>query len=306
MGKNNRSTRRNLEERKAKREINKPEASSKTNQPEQAKLSTPNFISGTLTYPPASASSAQTQNASERAKKGKHIMRFFIAVWIRIKRIFGFCDRHDGSITALATVAIVILTAFYVGYSKRQWIAMKGQLDQMKSQSDQSSVSLHQELRPYVSAARFQLIGEIVGGKKFHGTAEMFNSGKTPAIAVRACGDILITPSPEPLAEDYPCPSPDNPKRPLASGPSIFVLGSGVPMPVDSPGTEAVINSIRGAPPLTLPDALSQGHLRMYFYGFVTYTDVILPKVTHHTTFCGMYNSTLNVWVICGTHNSMD
>lgn len=59
-------------------------------------------------------------------------------VWpfIAARRLFGwllrFLDEHDGSITALATVAIVVLTFVYVKYSKRQWQAMNGQLEEMR------------------------------------------------------------------------------------------------------------------------------------------------------------------------------
>lgn len=47
-------------------------------------------------------------------------------------RVVGFLQKYDGAITALATVAIVILTMVYVLYSKKQWETMSRQLDEMQ------------------------------------------------------------------------------------------------------------------------------------------------------------------------------
>lgn len=52
-------------------------------------------------------------------------MGMLIAMWRGIRLLFGVLDRHDGSITALATVAIVGLTFVYVRYSKKQWTEMQ-------------------------------------------------------------------------------------------------------------------------------------------------------------------------------------
>src|SRR5258708_1915010 len=62
----------------------------------------------------------------------------FIAIWEIIKKCAQFLDTHNGTITALATVAIVVLTGFYVKYSRRQWKVMEKQL--------------HLSERPWVSA----------------------------------------------------------------------------------------------------------------------------------------------------------
>lgn len=53
----------------------------------------------------------------------------FIASWDVVRVLVGFLDRHSGTITALATVAIVVLTCFYVRYSKRQWETMRDTLE---------------------------------------------------------------------------------------------------------------------------------------------------------------------------------
>src|SRR5271157_2983162 len=59
-------------------------------------------------------------------------------LWETFKRCIEFLDAHNGTITALATVAIVVLTGFYVRYSGRQWQVMEKQL--------------HQSERPWVGA----------------------------------------------------------------------------------------------------------------------------------------------------------
>jgi len=60
-----------------------------------------------------------------------------------------FLDNHSGSITAIATVAIVVLTFFYVSYSKRQWEAM---LD--------SNRRAEQQLRDYEERESARLVVE--------------------------------------------------------------------------------------------------------------------------------------------------
>lgn len=42
-----------------------------------------------------------------------------------------FLDAHSGSVSAIATIAIMVLTAFYVFYARSQWKVMESQLKQM-------------------------------------------------------------------------------------------------------------------------------------------------------------------------------
>lgn len=57
---------------------------------------------------------------------------------LKIKNSIAFIDRHNAFITAVATIAIAILTGYYVTYAKRQWIAMHDQLEEMRSSSLQT------------------------------------------------------------------------------------------------------------------------------------------------------------------------
>ncbi len=44
-----------------------------------------------------------------------------------------FLDAHAGGIAAFATIAVMILTAFYVVFARSQWIVMEDQLQQVLS-----------------------------------------------------------------------------------------------------------------------------------------------------------------------------
>jgi hypothetical protein len=81
---------------------------------------------------PETNSQQQKEATSNKTTYTKNIMRPFIALGRLLSDGFLLADKHDGGITALATIAIVILTWFYVGYSKKQWRVMDGQLREMK------------------------------------------------------------------------------------------------------------------------------------------------------------------------------
>jgi hypothetical protein len=76
---------------------------------------------------------SQPQTQSKHTPIWPNVMRlpkaignwFRRSIWERLKTALAFADKHDGAITALATVAIVVLTYFYVSYSKQQWKEMQ-------------------------------------------------------------------------------------------------------------------------------------------------------------------------------------
>jgi hypothetical protein len=125
MGKRNKRTRRNLKKRKTKRLIDEPKASSEGGHSQHEKDNLPEFSDARLSNTPATARQPQTDQTSDHRQDSKNVMRFFIASWRWSMMSFRFLDKHDGSITALATVAIVVLTFVYVSYSKKQWETMQ-------------------------------------------------------------------------------------------------------------------------------------------------------------------------------------
>lgn len=73
-------------------------------------------------------------------------IQVFKAVWGWLNDMLSVIDTHSASITALATVAIVILTVFYVSYSKGQWETMQTQAAILQRQLKDSEASTSAQL----------------------------------------------------------------------------------------------------------------------------------------------------------------
>jgi hypothetical protein len=197
-------------------------------------------------------------------------------------------------IAAAATVTYAIIAGW-------QLCVMSGQLDQMRQSLAQNQFANTRELRPYVHANKFDLVGELKEGQKFQGRIEITNSGRTPALKLEGCADIAIKPNSDPMTDDFPCPAPNNPGARLqpTGEHSIFALGSGIPFTLMSPGTSI-------SPMDKLLPILSTGGLRLYLYGDISYSDLVAPEVVHRTTFCGRYNVATRSFDVCEKHNRMD
>ena len=75
----------------------------------------------------------EAEEKSNAAGYGGYIAWPFVIIWkFVILPVFRFLDRHNASVSAVATVAIVALTFVYVKYSKKQWKVMSDQLNEMK------------------------------------------------------------------------------------------------------------------------------------------------------------------------------
>jgi hypothetical protein len=117
----------NIKKGKRKRLIDEPKADSQRNESKQSEGGLP-IASATLGNAPAAASQSQTKESQQPRNYSRYVVRPFVTIWGVVRLSFGFLDKHAGSITALATVAIVILTCFYVRYSKKQWETMRESL----------------------------------------------------------------------------------------------------------------------------------------------------------------------------------
>jgi hypothetical protein len=236
-------------------------------------------------------------------------------------------------LTVICTLVIAVATVFYVVASFRQLDKMTATLAEMKANregsTDQASQVIgnlnwaarsqaeelnkfvdanYRTLRPYISVNTLQLIGSIADGQKFSGTAQVVNSGRTPAVDVRVCGDILLTIATSPITDDYACPNPDMPKRPNLVR-SVASIGAGALATVSSPGTIPLLVPKPGsppAPPNAIHDSLLAGKLTLYFYGRVIYRDLINSDAVHRTDFCGIYNFEASSWVVCDRHTRTD
>jgi hypothetical protein len=197
-------------------------------------------------------------------------------------------------VAAAATVAYVLIAA-------SQLYVMSGQLSQMQQTLDQNKTANARELRPYVSVNKMELLGELKDGQIVHGKVDVTNSGRTPAIGLQGCADLVIKPNSEPITDAFPCPAPNNPGAKLqpTGERSVFALGSGNPFTLMTTGTSI-------SPVDKLLPILSSGGLRLYLYGDISYSDLISPENVHHSTFCGRYNPATKGFDVCEKHNRMD
>jgi hypothetical protein len=123
MGKRNRGARRNSKKSQPQRLIEEPKTGGEWKETEKAEsgLPPPNILLGSS---PAT-SQPKTTDTSKKRKYGKYIVRAVIATWAGTKSLFRFVDEHHGSVAAVATIVIGVLTYYYVGYSKKQWETMR-------------------------------------------------------------------------------------------------------------------------------------------------------------------------------------
>ena len=87
---------------------------------------------------PETISKQEKRKPSRETHYGEYIMWFliliaFVAVFY-FKILRDFIDLHNGAVAAVATLAIMMLTAVYARYSRHQWQVMDGQLEQMRNQ----------------------------------------------------------------------------------------------------------------------------------------------------------------------------
>lgn len=112
--------------------VDEPKTGGKNNDAEPEKSSA-SPVTGALTGDtPTTTGQIQTESTSKKGKYTEYIVWPFVATWSLFRKAFLLADKHNGGITALATVAIVFLTTFYVIYSRAQWRVMRQQLEEMK------------------------------------------------------------------------------------------------------------------------------------------------------------------------------
>jgi hypothetical protein len=165
-------------------------------------------------------------------------------------------------------------------------------------------LTVQRDLRPYVHATRLGLTGDLFKGEVITGTAVVFNSGRTPAVNVHGCGDLVMLTNGSPMTDDFPCPAPNNPKQTITEENSSFVLGSGASdYTIKSPGTTIKPQDF---PVSEFQSLLATSNFRLYFYGDIFYSDITHPKTVLHSTFCGRYNVVTGGLDICEKHNKMN
>lgn len=203
-----------------------------------------------------------------------------------------FLDAHAGSVTAIATIAIVILTAFYVIYARSQWEAMEGQLRQMASSAAQterliieatkSADAATQSADAVVNMERAWFF-ETLDPKPFPELREhrgltgrygcywsIKNYGRTPGWIVEIDGGFEKVKTLDDIRT--------TPHRPEVFAGKFFVLVPGADTPVFT--ASGTIASDRGL--------LEEGFL-CCAYGIIKYKDAFGDEI-HETGFCYIYD----------------
>jgi len=180
--------------------------------------------------------------------------------------------------------------------------AVGATLAQAKTSMDASIKDSQRTLRPYVYVSGLSLIGTFAEGQRIVGQASLINGGRTPAVSAIVCADLALRERAFVFGDDFPCPAPGNPPELPGSLTSVTVIGpSNPPIMTRTRGT-TITPSIPG----TLIETITSGAIRLYFYGEVTYTDLLTPTTHRHTQFCGIYNIATGLFDACDHHNRVD
>jgi hypothetical protein len=107
-----------------KRMVDKPKTDAEGSDAKEPKTGFTSFPGSVTSNIPTPPSQGQEQYTSKKIDYRKYVVRPFVAIRRFCWNGFLLADKHNGGITALATVAIVALTFFYVSYSKKQWQVM--------------------------------------------------------------------------------------------------------------------------------------------------------------------------------------
>ena len=157
--------------------------------------------------------------------------------------------------------------------------------------------------RPYVYVSKMTLMGKLKAAVPLRVAAECTNAGRTPGIKAHVCADIAVLGNVNILGDNFPCPNPVNPRFDNGVIRSEAVIGPNTPpFILTSPDTTISDAEPKGA----VDGLLASGRLRVYFYGEITYHEMIDPAIIHSTKFCGVYEPAKNTFNLCEHHNIMD
>jgi hypothetical protein len=203
LGREEGDARRNVEEHQSKGMGSAPE-------PEQNKSHPDEVILDTLHGSSFVNAESQAQQPAQSADNPPRHTQYIVGLCktaigktlFKIHNAIVFIDHHNGVVTAFATITIAILTGFYVGYAKNQWMVMNAQLQEIRSSSAQtdkmitiataqseaakiSAATAQQTLianqRAWVGPSYAKADGIPMVGKKFDISIMYHNTGREPA-----------------------------------------------------------------------------------------------------------------------------
>jgi hypothetical protein len=288
--------------------VDTPRSDSNADQPD-SHLPRPDLV------PQSSDSSEPKQNdvnAAQRRHYAQYIMWPFKAVWRAFTAVINWLDKNDGAVTAIATIAIAVLTAYYVHYARGQWNVMQGQLGEMIRQYPQlqksadaatkANLAAHDALtrsnRPWLGVESVRIIAPISfmkagSGKDItyfvNGSLEITikNFGTSPALSVNEAI--------EAYDPTYFTKEKFDPTDPFAQlrkfGDSVCTLADGNEFTKKNPQmyggsvfpTQATTYTTQGIPGFSKRN-IEVGKF-MQLLGCISYRDQF-DEMTHHTHYC--------------------
>jgi hypothetical protein len=289
----------------------KPEAGEKREEAQVKKPGSPPVAVAPEGDTPEIRSQDQTENTSNASPYAQHLVWPFASIWRLFRRAFLWADHHSGGLTALATIAIVVLTAFYVKYSKLQWQETKKAADAAhdsavaaKSAADTAEESLVAVQRAFLvfrgpnvekSIDSFPS-GKIEPGWQINVAWE--NVGTTPAASVRNL--FVASKVPTEPDEQMFLGEANTPHNAAYIGPKSVQPSQAIHRPDD-------FFPIAGAQFIGPPFP--------YIWGWVIYRDTFKNTNPHITEFCyrlGAFGLSadkkryLHSWLQCDNHNCTD
>jgi hypothetical protein len=309
----NRRTRRNTKVRELKRLKDKPQSGKGGNDGKESTEPLPRAaIVGVAEINPTATTKPQAQQSHETEEQSGHRMGTLKAAGSFVRRLFGFVigflDKNSGAVTAIATIAIGILTWEYVTYSKKQW-------ETMQDSNRTSREALVTVQRGFIRFNDVALNGFIFGtasGEKhvFQAHSNWINTGATPAIEVIQAFHFDELPS-EPSDIQFADPiEPHN--NQLVVGPNGILSAGHINKPEDFilPGIDKLNHKS-----ITVP--LSR---KIFTWGWVAYRDIFVGTNPHLAEFCqqltGVYGTLPSKndsgeglgfnWNSCDRHNCVD
>jgi heme/copper-type cytochrome/quinol oxidase subunit 4 len=118
--------------------VDKEKRETQTSSGSDIHTNTPVGVSLIASSTPESVSDDKETKSKKKAHYGEYVIWFLIVLAFVVLPTWHvtreFLDKHNGAVSAISTIAIMLLTIAYVRYSRHQWQVMDGQLGQMRQQ----------------------------------------------------------------------------------------------------------------------------------------------------------------------------
>lgn len=259
-----------------------------------------------------------------RAHYSRDLKTFVNTIGRATMRVVNWLDEKGPFVTAVATVVIAVLTAFYVHYSRAQWQVMRDQLPELQKsaaaaksaaetadaalKSSQKSFEIDQ--RPYIVTEIPQFSGNgLVADKGIQANITFKNIGRTPALKYLVNVTLLrYDPSPKgsrgqarfkrflnSAFNELKSEDTVGRKEIDASPTEQDIAPNGTQF---STNQNVIVIPTKEFPRITTSD------ITLFYVGVASYTDAFGGK--YRTEFCYFYFGTNpSTWHICDAYNTI-